>query len=787
MASFPKSLRGGGSAAISAPTDRAARASTVSGQQSQQRIWRRLLGHALLLGALLTLLVSLAQGFMIYRSRVEAIHRNMDRIVRAQTQSIASSLWQYNFSELEAQAQGVLHYPYVTRVAIRDPDGTVVSVRDAEDSREPIVRETQLTYLRKGVRTPIGWLRIEADAAQVAGDVVGELAVVFVTQALTVAAAALLMLTLLQRSLVRHLVTAANYVRSFSFATSSAPLRLRRPPRHDELDTLVDAFNVMRSNLSAANQQQEAMLHQLRESEQRFRDVLETIRLLALIVDRDGKVTFCNEALLQLTGASKQETLGSDWIGRYVSADQQGQERAAFERGIASGEIVTHHESQVVRRDGQLSTVVWDNTPLRAADGSVSGVASIGFDVTRHRSVEAQLRQAQKMEAVGHLAGGIAHDFNNLVTVTLGTSELLLLQMKEGDPHREMVEKIAAASERAAELTRNLLAFSRKLAMRLEHVNLNGVVTNVSGFLRRIIREDIRLRIATRHDPLPVYVDVGQLEQVLMNLATNARDAMPTGGTLCIETERVVLDAAFLQTHGLTEQGSYALITVSDTGEGMSDQVRQRIFEPFFTTKEVGRGTGLGLPMVYGIVEQHRGLVTVESKPGRGSVFKVYLPESSHTAAVGTQQREDTAPPTGTETVLLVEDDDAVRDYLERVLTGHGYHVLSARDGQEAVDTYRQRADEIQIVLTDMVMPTKSGKAAIEEMERHGRVRVLFMSGYSTELIESRGELTEDVDLITKPVAPMQLLRRIRDALDRPPGRGLAARHARSTPSMPNG
>ena len=389
-------------------------------------------------------------------------------------------------------------------------------------------------------------------------------------------------------------------------------------------------------------------------------------------------------------------------------------------------------------------------------------------DRSKCRRAEDQLRQSQKMEAIGQLAGGIAHDFNNILTVIMGYCDLLKMKSIVDDSGKEAIEHIRAAAERAAQLTQGLLAFSRKQVLDTKPVKLNDLVQHVEKFLVRIIGEDVQLKSICHDVNLRVMADAGQMEQVLMNLATNARDAMPLGGSLTIETSFQEIDDSFVHYHDWGRLGRYALISVSDTGIGMDEKTCKRIFEPFFTTKEVGKGTGLGMAIVHGIVNQHNGFITVYSEPGNGTSFRIYIPLLETEVASEKVKIVAEQPEGGTETILVVEDDAAVRKVVETILIQFGYEVISAVDGQDAVDTFKVNRSKIKLILMDMIMPHKSGVEASKEIQQlQPDARVLFTSGYAADFIRSRGELDSGVDLIMKPVKPFELLRKVREMLDR--------------------
>jgi CheY-like chemotaxis protein len=371
------------------------------------------------------------------------------------------------------------------------------------------------------------------------------------------------------------------------------------------------------------------------------------------------------------------------------------------------------------------------------------------------------------MEAIGQFAGGIAHDFNNILTVIHGFGTLLKGGLTDKDPLGAEVDHILTAADRAAQLTRSLLLFSRKQLAEPKPVDLNQIIHGMEKFLFRVIKEDISLRTALWAEKLIVHADIGQIEQVLMNLASNARDAMPSGGTLLIKTEAMNIGEQFIWRHGFGNLGDYALISVTDSGVGMDENICQKIYEPFFTTKEAGKGTGLGLAMVYGIVKQHQGYIDVTSSPGQGTTFKIYLPIIEHE-----QNKEQKATHVnyiekGNETILVAEDDDATREMLVTTLSICGYTVFEAKDGSDAVNIFREHPDTIQLLVLDITMPNKSGSAAYEEIIRmRPNIRAIFMTGYPVDMYKSDQFKYEGCTLLMKPIFIVELTRKIRELLN---------------------
>lgn len=384
------------------------------------------------------------------------------------------------------------------------------------------------------------------------------------------------------------------------------------------------------------------------------------------------------------------------------------------------------------------------------------------------RALEEQFRHSQKMEAIGRLAGGIAHDFNNLLTIIKGYCQISLPSFKAGDPVKENIEEVIKAADRAADLTRQLLAFSRKQVMEMHVLDLNHIIRNLEKMIRRMIGEDIDLKILLADNLGKVKADPGQIEQVLMNLVINAKDAMPGGGKLTIETSNVRLDEDYTRHHVAVTPGDYVMISVSDTGIGMTPEVRERVFEPFFTTKEKGKGTGLGLSTVYGIVKQSNGNIWIYSEPGKGTTFKIYLPRVDEPAEELRVKIETPELPRGNETILIVEDDEKVRKLAVKILENQGYEVLEAGSGEEALRIFRERKKLIHLILTDIVMPGMDGRQLVEKLKGiHQDFKVLYMSGYTDNTIAHHGVLEKGLNFIAKPLSVEGLARKVREVLDK--------------------
>jgi PAS domain S-box-containing protein len=484
-----------------------------------------------------------------------------------------------------------------------------------------------------------------------------------------------------------------------------------------------------------------------------------------VITDVSGKVEFVNPKFTQMSGYEAGEMVGAN-TGLLKAGKTRVEVYQSLWSTITSGSVWAG-DIQNRHKNGDLYWVHTTISPLRNAAGSISHYMAFLESMTERKQLEEQLRQAQKMEAIGQLAGGVAHDFNNILTVIMGFGQLLQHGMSVDDPKRSHLKQILDASDKASHLTSSLLAFSRKQIMMLQLVELNDLARKHTKFLGRIIGEDLTLRTDFGVEALPVMADSGQIEQVLMNLATNARDAMPGGGVLTISTQSVQLDEEFYRQHGYGEGGPYALLTISDTGAGMDAETRDKIFEPFFTTKEPGRGTGLGLSIVYGIVKQHGGYITIVSQPGVGTTFSIYLPLSGADLEELAAKPASLAPLGGQETILVVEDDPMVRHMVDSVLKAYGYRVLLAGNGEEAIECFEKNGHTVDLALLDVIMPGMNGRQVCELFrQRSPQLKVLFLTGYTADVIKDRGILVDGIDLMLKPAQPAQLAKKIRDMLD---------------------
>jgi PAS domain S-box-containing protein len=524
------------------------------------------------------------------------------------------------------------------------------------------------------------------------------------------------------------------------------------------------------------------VITQRKQAEEKLRELSRKIELIINSagdgiygLDMDGKVTFINSAGARMLGWDQKELIGKSshatWHHSRPDKTPFSEEKCGLHTLLTKGITKAVDNDTFWKKDGTCFSVEYTSVPIYDNQRFFGRVVTFR-DITQRlhaeqerKKLETQFCQAQKMEVIGHLAGGIAHDFNNILTAIIGYGNLLKMKIPAADPLHNYVNQILASSEKAANLTHSLLAFSRKQVINPTPVNINEIVSGMKKILDRIIGEDIEFKVETSDHDLIVKSDKGQIEQVLMNLATNARDAMPQGGILTITTEEAEIDERFVQTHQYGNVGRYAVVSVTDTGVGMDKTTQEHLFEPFYTTKEVGKGTGLGLAMVYGTIKQHDGFINVYSESGTGTTLKIYMPlAESHKQLTG--KKASTAIISGNETLLLVEDDATVRKVTKTLLEELGYSVIEATDGEYAVKLFQENRERVQLVVSDMIMPKLSGKDVHEELKKiKPDIKILFISGYTADILKQKGIENEKINFISKPLRADVLSRKIREVL----------------------
>jgi PAS domain S-box-containing protein len=501
----------------------------------------------------------------------------------------------------------------------------------------------------------------------------------------------------------------------------------------------------------------------LHVSESRFTALAEIIPA-AVFIHQGGKILHSNAVIEALTGYTREELATLDFSA-VVHADYRALVRERAQQRLAGGSPEPQYEFKIVRKNGEERWVLM-TAATTEYDGKSSVIGTL-FDITERKALEGRLRYSQKMEAMGKLAGGVAHDFNNVLTAVVGYANLLHAKLRADEQLRPLVDQILAASERAASLTHTLLAFGKKQAVSLKPADLNGVVRGMEILMAGLVREGVQLQCRYGTEVLPVLADSSQLERVLMNLLVNARDAMPDGGSVIVETGAALLDAEFIRSRGYGRQGAFAVVSVSDTGTGMDDEIKARIFEPFFSTKDPEKGTGFGLSIAYDIVKEHAGYITVDSAPGTGSIFRVYLPltdrKLAHTGP-GAVAGGDTRA------ILVAENENDVRQVMAAVLRGHGYTVFEAADGHEAMDQFARANGLVKLAVLDMIMPKMTGLEVYEELARmRPGIKALFTSGYAEDVARQQGIPDRNRAFIEKPFSPSELVLRVKEMLDAPP------------------
>jgi len=527
------------------------------------------------------------------------------------------------------------------------------------------------------------------------------------------------------------------------------------------------SLGITYTRLILTQREQETGAEALRQSHQLLNSIMEGVNEVIFVKDLQGRYVMINTPGARMIG----RTTPSEVIGKtdfdIFPLDTAHAVKTADDQVIRTRKT-TIYETPMTFPSG-MRTFLTTKSPHLGPNGEVIGLIGVSLDVTERRRLEQQMQQAQRMEAIGTLSGGIAHDFNNLLTVIKGYTGLLLEGIDETN-HRGLISQIDQAADRASELTRQLLAYSRRQVLQPKILNLDSLVLNMDKMLQRLIGEDIEMKTVSAPHLGSVKADPGQIEQVIMNLAVNARDAMPKGGKLILETANVDLDEGYALKHPGTVAGRYVMLAVSDTGSGMEAAVRSRIFEPFFTTKSMGRGTGLGLSMVYGIVKQSGGSIEVYSEPGQGSTFKIYLPRIEETAEPLPAKQSPTSTIKGSETILLVEDDTQLRDLAAAVLGSCGYTVLVADTAREVISKCDEHKGEIHLLLTDVIMPGTGGREiANQVVARRPSTKVLYMSGYTTNAIIHHGVLDPGTHFLQKPFTPSALSAKVREVLEHPP------------------
>lgn len=506
---------------------------------------------------------------------------------------------------------------------------------------------------------------------------------------------------------------------------------------------------------------------QLRETKERFEKLYDNVPDMLYSVDGRGIIIACNKVGAETLELSLEELIGIPYK-KIIPDKFHSLYDEQFELLKRTGEVEI--EIEYVLKSGKKIPVFVKAKAVYDDTGNFLFYDTVARNISERKIMEEQLRRSQKMEVIGQLAGGVAHDFNNILTAITGFATLLQIKMRKDDPLRGNVNEILASAERAAQVTNSLLTLSRKQVINLKPFNINGLILYLKKFITRLIPEDIELKFDLFPEELFVLADSGQIDQVLINMVTNARDAMPNGGELVISTQTSYIDEEFIKFYGFGKPGKYALINIFDTGTGMTQDIKNKIFDPFFTTKDIGKGTGLGLSIVYGIVTQHNGFIDVVSELERGTLFTIYLPVYEKKV----EEDKDYKPDTynldlykGNETVLIAEDDEGSRKFYRDILEEFGYKVITAEDGKEAVEMFINSQSEISLIILDVVLPKKNGREVFDEVKKiKPEIKSIFISGYTADVIHSKGILDETFLFLAKPISPIELLKKIRKVLN---------------------
>ncbi len=674
-----------------------------------------------------------------------------------------------------------LHGRSLTGATMLDHDGTVIADQSAQRVREhaslrelPLVRRALLgqegsevislageTRLASVAPVPhTGWVVLVAEPVEAAFARLDQSRLIL----LAVLAGGLLAAGLAARLLARRILTPVQALAERTRALAAGEPVPPTPPggtvQFRELEALSAGFDAMAEVVRSREKA-------LRRSEESFRRIVDTSLVGVASTSLHGEILFANETMARFLGVPSAAALRGRKITDFY---EDAAQRAQMVTDVLAAGQVANREVTFRAVSGELRTCLLN--VARDGDtliGLVVDISDLKRSAAERERLEQQLERAQRVEAVGRLAGGVAHDLNNVLTAVIGFGHLLAESLPPSHPERESVDGILEAAGRATALTRSLLTFSRKQPLQPRPVDLRTVVRGVASMLRRLLGEDVEFTVDLPDQPLVTVADPARLEQVLVNLATNGRDAMPGGGRLSISAARAAFGPGDAAAHGLEGPGPWLALTVSDSGEGMSAEVQRQAFEPFFTTKGHGKGTGLGLSIVHGIVHQHRGAVTVSSQPGAGTTFAIYLPASADAVAAPAHLEAAPTGPGGHETILVAEDEEMVRRVVTTTLTRAGYRVIEAVDGADAVARFRERRNEVDLCLLDVIMPRLNGREALGAIRllKPG-VRVLLASGFTGNVLEERGLDLESVELLEKPMAPAEFLRRVRQALDRP-------------------
>ncbi|MGX4804028.1 ATP-binding protein [Bradyrhizobium guangdongense] len=746
---------------------------------SRSGIGPRLLAAVLLFSSIVTLTLTALQLYLDYDREVGLIETRLEEVGRSTTASLGESLWNLDQNQLKLQLDGILRLPDIRAAEVREiadrPNPIRVAVGERR-SRSVVTRDYPLTYTVQGSARTIGVLHVEATLSDVYQQLLHRALVILATQAAKTFVVSLFIIYMFHFLVTRHLVAIAEFVSKYSLARPPPPLHLeRRPPHHpDELDKVIEAFNAMCTNLERAygelreanaNLERDLTIRRraeadARASEERFRDYAETASDWFWETGPDHCFTYLSDRVIAF-GMDPQVRIGTRRIDTALDRETESEKWRAHMATLDRHEPFRKFEYRGRDTTGRMHHFSVNGKPVFDADGRFLGYRGSATDLTAQHETEERLRQSQKMDAIGQLTGGVAHDFNNVLTVITGTIEIIKEELADKPQLAAIAQLIDDAASRGAEITSQLLTFARRQPLEPREIDVNALVVETAKLLRPILGEHVEIVTRLADDAWPAMADPSQLSSAIVNLAVNARDAMPDGGRLTLETANRELGGS-----GDGDSGSYVMLAISDTGHGIPADIRDRVFEPFFTTKGVGRGTGLGLSMVYGFAKQTGGTVAIESEEGHGTVVRLFLPQSAGGAAARSGPVQAPAPARGHETILVVEDDPLVQGYVIAQLGSLGYRTLTAGDGAAALALVDQGAT-FDLLFTDIIMPGGMNGRELAEAVRLRRpdVRVLYTSGYTDNTIVHEGHLDPGVALLRKPYRKADLSQKIREML----------------------
>lgn len=753
---------------------------------SRSGVGPRLLAAVLLFSSVVTLTLTALQLYLDYDREVALIETRLDEIGRSTTGSLGESLWNLDQNQLKLQLDGILRLPDIRAAEVREiadrPNPIRLAVGEP-GTRSVVTRDYPLTYGVQGSTREIGVLHVEATLTDVYQHLLNRALVILASQAAKTFLVSLFIIYMVHLLVTRHLVAIAEFVSRYNLARPPPPLRLeRRPPSDaDELDKVIEAFNAMCANLERAygelreanaNLERDLTIRRraeadARASEQRFRDYAETASDWFWETGPDHRFTYLSDRVIAF-GMDPKVRIGTRRIDTALDRDTEAEKWRAHLATLDRHEPFRKFEYRGRDSRGRVHHFSVNGQPVFDADGCFLGYRGSATDLTAQHETEERLRQSQKMDAIGQLTGGVAHDFNNVLTVITGTIEIIQEGLADKPEFAAIAQLIDDAAARGAEITSQLLTFARRQPLEPREIDVNALVVETAKLLKPILGEHIAIETRLADDAWSAMADPSQLSSAIVNLAVNARDAMPGGGKLVVETANREFD----DTSGEVVRGAFVMVAVSDTGHGIPADIRERVFEPFFTTKGVGRGTGLGLSMVYGFAKQTGGTVAIESEEGRGTVVRLFLPRSKGEAPARTAPVQALATARGHEVILVVEDDPLVQGYVIAQLGSLGYRTLVAGDGASALALVDQGA-KFDLLFTDIIMPGGMNGRELADAVRLRRpgVRVLYTSGYTDDAIVHEGHLDPGVALLKKPYRKSELSQKIREVLaGEPPG-----------------